>query len=128
MFPHKFWSLYVSFYVLFLPVFRPHVFSSKRIVFSAIKYVCNMQSAPRSSLQTSKYRFSCPGVLILCCGYVEVLEMENGVLEERCNECNKFLQRTGKHYKTTRLHKTVETLSLVVILVNDAVKGSDCTA
>jgi len=54
--------------------------------------------------------------------------MEISASKERCNECSKYPQRTGNHYKTTRLHKTVETLSPAVTLFNDAVKGSDCTA
>jgi len=54
--------------------------------------------------------------------------METSALKEH-NECSKFLQRIDNDYKTTRLHKTVETLSpAAVILFNDTVKGSDCTA
>jgi len=67
-------------------------------------------------------------VLIPCRGYVEFLEMETSASKDRCNECSKFPQRTGNHYKTTRLHKTVETLSPAVTLFNEAVKGSDETA
>jgi len=68
--------------------------------------------------------WSADTVLWVC----EVLEMETSAFKERYNECSKFLQRIDNHYKTTRLHKTVETLAPAVILCNDAVKDSDCTA